>query len=170
LENNNLQDVSFKIDNEYKLNSSNQVEFGVNLTHNDIKYTYSQNDTSTVIDRSTKGNILTGYVQDRIKIFNNKLTLVPGIRATNYSVTSKNYFEPRMSAVLKVSNPFTIKAAVGRYYQSLPLVLCKAFLKGAEDPRTAQWSLTWQWSLVVRMAAKRHYSENEGDEFWGPRR
>jgi hypothetical protein len=133
LENNNLQDVSFKIDNEYKLNSSNQVEFGVNLTHNDIKYTYSQNDTSTVIDRSTKGNILTGYVQDRIKIFNNKLTLVPGIRATNYSVTSKNYFEPRMSAVLKVSNPFTIKAAVGRYYQFAKRVIREDILQGSRD-------------------------------------
>jgi hypothetical protein len=133
LENNNLKDFSFKIDNEYQLNSHNKLEFGINYTHNDIKYTYSQNDTSTVIDRANQGNIATGYLQDRIKVLDNKLTLVPGIRVSNYSVTSKNYVEPRFSASYKLSSSITLKAATGKYYQFAKRVIREDILQGSRD-------------------------------------
>ncbi len=117
LETNDLNDVTFKTDLEYKLTSNNQIEFGAQITSNQVKYQYSQNDTISVLDRNDKGTIASVYIQDKLKIINNRLEIKPGLRITNFDVTAKNYFEPRLSANYAVSSKFKLKAAAGVYYQ-----------------------------------------------------
>ncbi|MGL4630930.1 MAG: TonB-dependent receptor [Leadbetterella sp.] len=117
LEDNNLNDLSLKTDFEFKLNPSNQLEFGGHYTANRIEYKYSQNDTTTILDRNDEGKITAFYVQDKIKIGGTKLQITPGIRATNFDVTGKTYFEPRLNANFNVTSKFKIKGAAGIYYQ-----------------------------------------------------
>ncbi|MBK6948775.1 MAG: TonB-dependent receptor, partial [Haliscomenobacter sp.] len=44
-ENNDLRDVTLKLDNEFKINSRNQLEFGLQTSYQDVDYSYFLNDT-----------------------------------------------------------------------------------------------------------------------------
>jgi ferric enterobactin receptor len=117
IESNNLSDLSAKIDFEYKLKQDHQLEFGAMYTQNSIDFNYTQNDTTTILNRNDKGNVLNIYAQDKIKLFDGKLQIIPGIRLTNFSVTAKNYFEPRFSFNYSIMPKFKLKGALGTYYQ-----------------------------------------------------
>ncbi|WP_064196836.1 MULTISPECIES: TonB-dependent receptor [Emticicia] len=117
LEDNNLNDFTAKTDFEWQAFRGNKLDFGLQYTKNIIKYTYSQNDTITVLNRNDKGATATFYVQDNIKLFDGRLHLIPGVRITNFDVTKKNYVEPRFSANLNITKQFKLKAAAGVYYQ-----------------------------------------------------
>jgi ferric enterobactin receptor len=117
LEDNNLTDLTAKVDFEYKISPTNQLEFGTQFTDNQIKYTYSQNDTITVLDRNDRGKTLAFYLQDKIRLANNRINITPGLRATNFDVTSKTYFEPRITANFNLTEKFKLKGAAGIYYQ-----------------------------------------------------
>jgi len=95
-EDNKLKDYTFEINNELKLGKSNQFEFGVQASNYNIDYNYTLNDTIAIQDRQSNGTVYSTFFQDRIKLFN-RLSLVPGIRASYYDVTNKTYFEPRAS-------------------------------------------------------------------------
>ncbi|MDX2281337.1 MAG: TonB-dependent receptor [Saprospiraceae bacterium] len=132
-EDNDLRDLTVKSDFEWKLNKSNQMEFGGFITNNDIKYTYAQNDTSTVIDRSTKGNLYGGYVQDRVQLFNNKLVMTPGLRLNYFDQTRKNYYEPRVNVQWQMTDKIKLKGSAGRYYQFAKRVIREDVLQGSRD-------------------------------------
>ncbi|CAH0995717.1 hypothetical protein EMA8858_01842 [Emticicia aquatica] len=117
IEDNNLNDFTAKTDFEWKVFSGNQLDFGLQFTKNIIKYTYSQNDTVKVLDRNDRGSTATFYIQDNIKLFNDKLHLKPGIRTTYFDVTKKNYIEPRFSVNYNITKQLKIKGAAGIYYQ-----------------------------------------------------
>lgn len=117
LENNNLYDMTAKVDFELKLNQSNQVDFGIQYTRNQIQYSYKQNDTTSVLDRDDTGSTFTGYVQDQFKFYNSKIIIKPGLRLTYFDVTSKSYLEPRLSAYYQLSDRIKLKGAAGTYYQ-----------------------------------------------------
>lgn len=117
LEDNNLNDFTAKTDFEWKAFAQNQIDFGLQYTKNIIKYTYSQNDTITVLDRNDRGSTSTFYVQDNIKLLDGKLHLKPGIRTTYFDVTKKNYVEPRFSFNWNITKQFKLKGAAGVYYQ-----------------------------------------------------
>jgi ferric enterobactin receptor len=117
LETNDLTDFTAKIDFEYKLSASQQLEFGAQFSKTNIKYSYSQNDTVKVLDRDDKGDITSVYLQDKIELFDGKLTLKPGIRYNYFSVNSKSYFEPRLSFNYNLNKSIKLKGAVGTYYQ-----------------------------------------------------
>lgn len=77
IEDNQLQDYTFKMDNEWKVAQNNQIEFGVQASYYDIDYLFTQNDTIIIQDRHDVASLSTFYVQDNIRLFNS-LTLVPG--------------------------------------------------------------------------------------------
>lgn len=131
LEDNNLKDYSAKLDFEWKLNSKNNLEFGVGATQNDIKYTYAQNDTTTIIDRHTNGLTATAYVQDKIKF--GKLSLVPGMRFNYFEPTAKTYIEPRFSATYDLTPQYKLKLAYGQYNQFVKRVIREDILQGSRD-------------------------------------
>ncbi|MES2796873.1 MAG: TonB-dependent receptor [Bacteroidota bacterium] len=117
LENNDLSDVSAKIDFEYRLQSNQQIEFGAQVTQNTISFLYTQNDTTKILDRKNTGVIANIYLQNRMSLLDGKLQVIPGIRATNFDLTKKNYFEPRLSANYSLTPKLKLKGAVGTYYQ-----------------------------------------------------
>jgi len=132
IEANNLNDYTFKLNNELKLGKSNQLEFGVQATNYNIDYNYALNDTITIQERQDKGTVSSGFFQDRIKLFD-KLTLVPGIRASYYDVTEKTYYEPRASLHYKLTDKIKLKGAWGHYYQFANRIIRNDISSGSRD-------------------------------------
>ncbi len=131
-EDNDLKDLSLKIDNEYEITSNNKLEFGLQLTNNDIAYSYIQNDTMSLIDRANKATISSFYLQDRITLFD-RLILNGGLRATNYSITGKNYLEPRASFTYLLNEKLKFKGAYGQYNQFATRVVREDIQEGSRD-------------------------------------
>lgn len=129
---NKLQDVTFKIDNEWKLSQSNQLEFGLQSTFNDIAYQFIQNDTISVLDRDDQGLTTSLYVQDK-HTFGNQLILKGGLRASHYSLTNDVYLEPRASFTYLANDNIKIKGAWGQYYQTATRIVREDIQQGSRD-------------------------------------
>jgi outer membrane receptor protein involved in Fe transport len=93
-EDNNLWDYSLKLDNEFKINGQNKLEFGINYSNYKIDYRYAGNDSLPILNMQNKGNLLSAYVQDRWTL-DGRFTVLPGIRLSYYDVTARPYAEPR---------------------------------------------------------------------------
>lgn len=132
-EDNNLLDYTSKVDFEYQLNENNHIQFGAQVTHNDIDYTYVNADTLTIIDRKTTGQIYTGYLQDKLSLFDGKFVVTPGLRYNYFTGTQKNYFEPRLISVYNISDKWRIKASYGDYYQFASRVVREDVTGGSRD-------------------------------------
>jgi hypothetical protein len=132
-ENNRLEDVSAKIDFEYKLTNNHLLYFGFDHTLNKVDYSYIQNDTLTILNRDAQSTLSSIYLQDRMRFFNNKLELSPGIRANHYSLTGKQYFEPRLTTSFQINKRFKIKGSAGRYEQFAKKVTREDVLQGNRE-------------------------------------
>ncbi len=132
-ENNDLKDYSFKSDYQWNMFNFSKMQFGVFGTWFDIKYNYAQSDTSTILDRSDPGLLAGGYIQDELKMMKDKLRIMPGLRASYYDVTGKNYLEPRLSASYTITDNLTVKAATGKYYQFANRVTREDIMSGSKD-------------------------------------
>ena len=133
IEENNLKDFSLKADFEYNLTSWFRFDFGAQGTFNDIDYTYKQNDTLTVIDRSTSGATLCSYLQSNIILDSSRLRVTPGLRYNLFTPTSGSYFEPRINSSYQVLPWLKLKASAGKYYQFARRVIREDILQGSRD-------------------------------------
>lgn len=131
-EQNDLKDVSLKLDNEFKIAQNNQLDFGFQATYNNIDYTFIQNDTTIVIDRNDEGVTSTFYLQDK-HTFGNKLILKGGLRTSHYSITNKFYLEPRAALTYLLSDKIKLKAAWGKYHQFANRIVREDIQQGSRD-------------------------------------
>ncbi len=131
-ETNDLKDLTFKWDNELKLSQNNQVDFGFQITHNDIQYDYTQNDTISLVSRADEGVTAAFYIQDKLT-FGKSLIINTGIRFSNYSLTDKLYVEPRASALFLLNNRIKLKGAYGQYNQFATRVVREDIQQGSRD-------------------------------------
>ncbi|MFA6126293.1 MAG: TonB-dependent receptor [Bacteroidales bacterium] len=132
LENNDLFDYSIKQATEWKLNKSNQVEFGLQGSFYQTNFLYTRNDTITIQDRKTTGILMAGYVQDKITLFG-IWTLTPGFRSSFYQPTRRFYHEPRLSSVLSISDKIKFTASWGIYYQFTNRIIRDDLESGSRD-------------------------------------
>ena len=132
VEDNNLKDFTLRIHNEYKVNSKHSLEFGGQLTMNEVEYNYILNDSITVIDQKDKGLLKTAYLQDKWSP-TQKLNIVGGIRATHFDVTDEIYYEPRLSVSYKVNDKVKFKGAWGKYYQFVNRIVREDVTQGSRD-------------------------------------
>ena len=133
LESNYLNDCSFKYDLNWSPIVANKFQAGVFGTYYDIKYKYSQNDTSYILNRHTTGTLVGAYLQDEISLLKGKLTVLPGIRTNYFDITKKTYYEPRISAAVTLTKNLVLKAAYGKYYQFANRVVREDILSGSRD-------------------------------------
>ena len=131
-EENDLKDVSLKIDNEFKIFQNNQLDFGLQSTWNNIEYNFTQNDTTTILDRLDEGLTTTFYIQDR-HTFGNKLILKGGLRTSHYTITNQLYFEPRASLSYLLTDKIKVKGAWGKYYQFANRIVREDIQQGSRD-------------------------------------
>ncbi len=132
-EDNNLLDYTAKVDFEYQWNQQNNFEFGIQAIHNDIDYSYLQNDTLAVIDRNTTGQTYTAYFQDKIKLLDGKWILTPGLRMNYFSGTNQVYTEPRLITVYNLTDRWRVKASYGDYYQFAKRVVREDISNGSKE-------------------------------------
>ena len=132
IEDNNLKDFTLRIHNEYKINSKQSIEFGAQLTKNEVDYNYSINDTITVITQKDKGLLSTIYLQDKWSP-TEKLNVIGGIRATHFDLEDKVFFEPRLSLSYQLNNQIKLKGAWGKYYQFVNRIVREDVSQGSRD-------------------------------------
>ena len=65
------------------------MEFGGQLTKNEVDYNYSLNDSISVINQKDKGLIKTVYIQNKWSP-TEKLNIIGGIRTTHFDVTNES--------------------------------------------------------------------------------
>jgi hypothetical protein len=133
LENNDLKDYSLKSDYQWDITDFYQLQFGGFATHYDIKYNYAQSDTATILDRSNQALLGGVYIQSKIKFFNNKLQVLPGIRSSYFELSKKMYYEPRATVSYNLTDKLTLKTAYGKYYQFANRVTREDILSGSKD-------------------------------------
>jgi len=133
LENNDLRDYSLKSDYQWDIFNWSQLQFGGFASYYDIKYTYAQNDTTTVLDKHNKGTLSGGYLQGKFKLAGDRIQLLPGLRASYFDVTAKVYYEPRVSLVINLSKKLSLKGAYGKFYQFANRVTREDILSGSRD-------------------------------------
>ena len=133
LENNDLKDYSIKSDYQWDLSNFSQLQFGGFATYYNIKYTYAQSDTATILNRNGKALLSGIYIQDKLKLFNDRIHFLPGIRTSYFGMTDKLYFEPRASLSYNLTDNLIIKGAYGKYYQFADRVTREDILSGNTD-------------------------------------
>lgn len=133
LEDNKVQDFSLRIRNQLIVNSHNTVEFGFENTFNNITYSLVFNDTSTMVDRNSKGNLSAFYLQDRIALLDKKLEMNLGMRVTYQNITGKIFYEPRASLSYQLTKNLKVESAWGKYYQLCTRVIREDVLQGSKD-------------------------------------
>ena len=132
IEDNNLNDYTLRIHNEYKINSKHSLEFGGQLTKNEVDYNYSLNDSISVINQKDKGLIKTVYIQNKWSP-TEKLNIIGGIRSTHFDVTNELYYEPRLSGSYQLNNKVKLKGAWGKYYQFVNRIVREDVTQGSRD-------------------------------------
>jgi hypothetical protein len=151
LEHNDLKDYSIKTDYQWDIASFSQVQFGAFGTNYDIKYTYAQNDTSTILNKQNKAILAGGYLQSKTKFFKDRLQFVPGLRISYFESTKQIYYEPRVSFSISLTDRLTLKGATGKYFQFANRVTREDILSGSKD----FWLLSDNKSVPVSSAI--HY-------------
>ncbi len=133
LEDNDLRDYTVTNTWKYSLTDKHVLEFGAFATHYDIGYSYAQSDTSKLVDKANKSTLLGAFLQDKIRFFDSKLTVTPGLRASYFSNTQQCYVEPRLSASYALTPRWIFNGATGLYYQFANRVVREDVMSGNTD-------------------------------------
>ncbi len=129
---NDLRDFTAKLDHEWKISQNNQIDFGMQFTHNDIAYDYTQNDTLNLIGRDDQGTTTAIYLQDKMT-FSDDLIVKFGTRGSYYSPTDNSYLEPRASLTYLLNDRIKVKAATGKYFQFANRIVREDIQQGSRD-------------------------------------
>ena len=132
LEDNQVDDVTLRLDNEWQASQNNKVGFGFQVTRSDIRYDFVRDDTLTILDRNQDALQAVAYLQDTWKPFA-RLDLTAGLRAVYYDLTEESFIEPRLSLILGLSDRFKVKGAYGQYHQFVARVVNENITEGARD-------------------------------------
>jgi hypothetical protein len=143
-EDNNVKDYSMRLGGIWHVSEKNTLKSGVQITHNDISYQYTQiyphydtlgisrYDTLEILNRQDKGSQYAVYLLDEHTFFN-KLKINGGLRGTRYNVTDKLYLEPRLSAIQRLPYKLKLKGAVGLYNQYISRTIREDVRAGSRD-------------------------------------
>ena len=132
LEDNQVGDLTFRLDNEWQMTQKNKVGVGFQVTRADVQYDFIRDETLTVLDRDQEALQAVAYLQDTWKPFS-RLDLTAGVRAVYYDMTAETYIEPRFSFILGLSDRIKFKGAYGQYNQFVARVVNENITEGARD-------------------------------------
>ena len=113
---NDIDETRFKIDNEWHISSENKIEFGLEWIKTGINYVSNYSDTIDFVNLIQDSNLSSGYFQYTFLPLQ-KIKLIPGVRYSYFEQTNKSYVEPRLSLYYNLSDNFYLKAAYGKYHQ-----------------------------------------------------
>ncbi len=160
-ENNRVNDQTLRWANNWILGRHNYLEFGAQVTRNEVDYNYTFDVDAGSTVHSGEGLIYSFYLQDRYQPFS-RFEITPGIRISRYSVTDATYVEPRLSAIISATRRLKLKVAGGRYYQFVSDLVRENPMEGDQD----FWTLADNNTIPV--SAANHYiagASYESDRF-----
>ncbi len=131
-EDNEVGDLTIRFDNEIQVTNSHKIKIGGEFGKFNTEYTSTYNDTLEMFSRKTDAIQRAIYIQDKWDIFH-RMELTVGIRSNNYNKTDKDYFEPRASFVLKLTDQINVKGAWGEYNQFVSRIANENVLEGSRD-------------------------------------
>jgi len=131
-ENNQLNDYSLKLENEWKTGANNQVDFGLQASYITVDYLFNINDSLSIQDTYDAETTLSAYVSDDWMIWD-KVSVKPGLRTTWYSGTNKMYLEPRLSMRYYFTKKLSLNASWGIYNQFATRILREDLESGSRD-------------------------------------
>lgn len=131
-EENQIDDITFNIDNEWHWNSYHKLSFGFSVSQISTKYDATLSDTVSLFYRESDAVESSVYLQDKWKLLDN-FNINLGLRSTYYNNSDQPYFEPRIAATYKPTDLFSIKAAWGQYHQYIHRITNEQILEGSRD-------------------------------------
>ncbi len=131
-ENNEVADLTLQFDHEWQLTKAHRLEFGAQYVATEVDIRFTSNDTLEVLQRNAKAEQTALYLQDQWRPLA-PIELAFGVRATNYTPTKENYFEPRASFKWFLHKNFWLKGAWGKYHQFVNRITNENVLQGNRD-------------------------------------
>ncbi|MDN5205587.1 TonB-dependent receptor [Fulvivirgaceae bacterium BMA10] len=131
-EDNNVQDISIRLDNEWQLSSKHKLEFGALFTRSNINYSNIRNDTITILERKQEADYSSFYLSST-RNPTDRLTLSTGMRISYYQPTDQFLYSPRFSFSYDITNKIKIKGAYGKYYQFVNRIINENVSEGSRD-------------------------------------
>lgn len=131
-EDNQVKDITLRIDNELQINNKHKLEFGLSGTTAEVDYSFVRNGNETILDRSQKSNYWAAYISDTWQATKN-LTVNAGIRSTYYNISDQIYWSPRLSFEYNLSDRLKIKGGYGNHYQFVNRIVNENITEGSRD-------------------------------------
>ncbi len=131
-EDNKVQDLTLRLDNEWHLTNSHDLKIGLELSRFNSHYFATMNDSINLVNRETEAMLSSLYLQDILKI-SPSLEFTAGLRGTYYDKTGSNYWEPRASLIYFLSENVKLKGAWGHYHQFINRIANENVLEGSRD-------------------------------------
>ncbi len=131
-EDNQVRDLTFRLDNEWQLGQTHKLSFGAWGTNAHADYRFIRNDSVTILDQQQDAFRMAGYVQTTWTGWR-PLRLTVGTRLVYHDRTARTYIEPRISALLALSPDITVKGAYGRHHQFVSRVVNENVTEGSRD-------------------------------------
>ncbi|MEA2062818.1 MAG: TonB-dependent receptor, partial [Gemmatimonadota bacterium] len=131
-EDNEVEDLTVRLDNEWHLSNSHDLKIGLGLSSFNSHYFATMNDTMRLVSRETEAMQGFLYLQDLWKI-SPSVELTAGVRGVYYDKTSSTYLEPRASLIYSLSEKITLKGAWGHYHQFVNRIANENILEGSRD-------------------------------------
>ncbi len=131
-EDNDVRDFTFRLDNEYQLNSKHKLEFGFLGTLAEVDYKFVRDDTLTILDLEQKAQYGAVYLSDTWNP-TQKLAINAGLRATYYDLSEKIYWSPRFSFEYNLTDRIKLKGGYGKHYQFVNRIVNENVTEGSRD-------------------------------------
>ena len=127
-----MQDFTFRLDNEFQLNSKHKLEFGGQVTLAEVDYKLVRDDTLTILDLEQEAQYSAVYLSDTWTPFAG-LSINAGLRTTHYDVSNELYWSPRFSFEYQLTEKIKLKGGYGKHYQFVNRIVNENVTEGSRD-------------------------------------
>jgi len=131
-EDNDVKDLTLRLDNEVQLSGQHKLEFGFLGTAAEVDYKFVRDDTLTILDIDQKSKYGALYISDSWRPFQN-LSVDAGLRATYYDVSDEIYWSPRFSFQYNLTDRIKLKGGYGKHFQFVNRIVNENVTEGSRD-------------------------------------
>lgn len=131
-EDNDVRDITVRLDNEFQLNANHKLEFGALATAAKVDYQFIRDDTLTILDLKQEATYAAAYISDTWQPTVN-LSINAGLRGTYYDVSDQIYWSPRFSLEYGITDQIKLKGAYGKHYQFVNRIVNENVTEGSRD-------------------------------------
>ena len=131
-EDNDVKDLTFRLDNEIKLSDKHKLEIGGLATLAEVDYKFIRDDTLTILDLQQEAQYAAAYVSDTWTPIP-ALSINAGLRGTYYDISEEIYWSPRFSFQYNLSDKIKLKGGYGKHYQFVNRIVNENVTEGSRD-------------------------------------